>query len=282
MLVPTRGRPELLQRMIHSLYHQSHYPETIEVILYIDDDDYETLELQFETPNVKRVVGKRNTMGKLNWECFSASTGDIIFLCNDDVVVQTRNWDDCVREHVAKMDDWVYLMYPNDLYKKGDLCTFPVLSRKYCETVSEPFPLSYKGAFIDYHLMDIFNRLKGYGLNKINYMDNVVFEHMHFRAGKSKPDKTYLERSRFGDDETFVKLGLERHKDVEKICHALAMESGKQCMPLKPVNEHRYKSVSGAVLYEFTGGSSADFRWRFRIFSFLILRKLYHKLTGKN
>jgi hypothetical protein len=42
LLVPTRGRPQLLQRLFDSLAETTSRLERIEIVLYIDDDDLPT------------------------------------------------------------------------------------------------------------------------------------------------------------------------------------------------------------------------------------------------
>jgi hypothetical protein len=66
------------------------------------------------------------------------------------------------------------------------------------------------GAFIDQHLLDVFKRLEWRGHPRIVYLEDVIFEHMHFRTGKGDFDQIYGSRGRFADDETFLRLRGER------------------------------------------------------------------------
>ena len=108
------------------------------------------------------------------------------------------------------MQDQVYLAYPNDLFKGRRLSSFPILSRRTCELLADPFPRAYVGAFIDQHLLDVFKRLEWRGHPRIVYLEDVIFEHMHFRTGKGDFDQIYGNRGRFADDETFLRLRGER------------------------------------------------------------------------
>jgi hypothetical protein len=149
-------------------------------------------------------------MGEYNSACLEAARGDIVILGNDDVVIQTRGWDRKLRELHAAMQDQVYLAYPNDLFKGRRLSSFPILSRRTCELLADPFPRAYVGAFIDQHLLDVFKRLEWRGHPRIVYLEDVIFEHMHFRTGKGDFDQIYGNRGRFADDETFLRLRLKR------------------------------------------------------------------------
>lgn len=204
MLLPTRGRPDWVLRLFESIKLNTARLELIEVVLCIDDDDDASHKLDYPAFNVKRIIGPRNTMGHYNSICLSHATGDIMVLSNDDMVIRTPNWDEHLRSVDSKYQDGIYMAYPNDLYKGAELCAFPVLPRRTCELLVDPFPRIYKGAFIDYQLLDIFKRLQKLGYQRLHYMEDVIFEHMHFRTGKSDSDATYANRERFGDDTAFL------------------------------------------------------------------------------
>lgn len=216
LLLPTRGRPEWARRFMESVLVQASQPDSVEVVLCIDEDDSDSHDLDYPGLKTVKIIGPRNTMGALNTACLNASQGDIVILVNDDMVIRTKGWDDIIRELDAGIEDKIYLAYGNDLYKGEKLCAFPILSRRTCELLVEPFPAVYKGAFIDYHLLDIFRRLEQAGYGRIHYLEHVIFEHLHFRSGKAEQDKTYRERSRFGDDGAF--LALCDYRSAASLC----------------------------------------------------------------
>jgi ABC-type polysaccharide/polyol phosphate transport system ATPase subunit len=210
LLVPTRGRAELARRFLESVLARSERPDLVEVILYADEDDPASHSLSVEGLDVKTIIGPRASMGEYNSACLEHARGDIVILGNDDVVIQTRGWDRKLRELHTALGDHVYLAYPNDLFKGKRLSAFPILSRRTCELLAEPFPRAYVGAFIDQHLLDVFKRLEWRGHPRIVYLEDVIFEHMHFRTGKGEFDQIYGNRGRFADDDTFLRLRVER------------------------------------------------------------------------
>ena len=210
ILLPTRGRVNLAERFLTSANKTATYPNHIEYVIYTDEDDPESLKISAEGMRCVRISGPRTTMGACNTRCLEASSGEIIILSNDDVVINTIGWDEKIRNMHRDVGDKIYLAYPNDLYKGESLSAFPILSRTTCDFLDQPFPEIYKGAFIDVHLMEIFIRLRKLGCDRIRYMPDVEFEHVHFRTGKSKIDKTYIERDRYGDDYIFHSLHLIR------------------------------------------------------------------------
>jgi len=276
IIVPTRGRPAMFQRMLNSLFSMADSHDGLEVVAYIDDDDIETQALDLGAWNVVKIVGPRQTMGRLNAVCYARSRGDIVVLGNDDMVIRTRGWDTRIREEVNRFPDKVYLLYPNDLYKRNRICTFPVLSRVTCDSIGDPFPASYRGAFIDVHVMDIFKRLYGHGYDRIVYLDDVVFEHMHYRLGKSAFDSTYRERDRFGDDRSFLVLSDVRGWAVQRLC---AIVDGVEATPQERLISSR--PTGGWFLnltWNILRGGSSPFSWRMRLFFWLWLRFAYRNI----
>lgn len=277
LLVPTRNRSDILVQMLDSVFATAARPELIEVVIYVDDDDPDTLSLDLRNWNVRRITGQRLRMGALNAACFAASRGSIIILGNDDILIRTQGWDDLVRHATAQWGDEVYLLYPNDLYKLDKLCTFPIMSRLVCDTIGDPFPAEYRGAFIDVHLMDIFKQLEGGGHARIKFLGDVVFEHMHFRAGKSEPDATYLNRERFGDDKTFILLSRARSWAATRL---LTLIEGTEPVPEARLQSH--KPAGGwfiGLLVLVLGESKAPLRWRVKLFLQLCARLGYNKLS---
>jgi len=221
LLLPTRGRPALTERFLRSAAEQAERREAVEVVVYADEDDPLSHVLDAAGLACTTIVGPRATMGTLNSACLARSRGEIVVLCNDDIVIRTPGWDRRLRETHAALRDGVYLAYPNDLFKGRKLCAFPMLSRAACDLLGEPFPRAYKGAFIDYHLLDIFKRLEKRGTPRLVYLEDVVFEHMHYRTGKSAYDDTYRTRGRFDDDDTFIALRGERSEGAARLARRI-------------------------------------------------------------
>jgi len=221
LLLPTRGRPTLAERFFQSVADQSTHPEAVEIVPYVDEDDFGSYHLDHPDVQIDKIIGPRLTMGGYNSRCLERSQGEIIILVNDDMVIRTKGWDEKVRSVHEQFSGGVYLAYGNDLFKGSKLCTFPILSRRTCELLGEPYPVAYCGTFIDYHLFDIFKRLQHAGHDRICYLEEVVFEHLHYRTGKAAVDETYTERDRFGADSTFMALIGARQIAAKRLEQAL-------------------------------------------------------------
>src|SRR5260370_10812859 len=217
LLMPSRGRPKLVERFLGSVAAESAHPELVEVVLCVDDDDTGSHGIAFDELALKLVIVPRQTMGAYNAICLEHASGQITIAVNDDIVVRTEGWDEKVRELDARYPDGVYLGYANDLFKGHKMSTFPILSQQTCQLLGEPYPLIYKGAFIDTHLMDVFRRLEKRGYDRIAYAEDIVFEHVHYRNNPEALDATYSDRSRFGDDLTFIALAEARRLESDRL-----------------------------------------------------------------
>jgi hypothetical protein len=195
-LLPTRNRPQQVNTLFQSIVDTTHNLNEIEVILGVDDDDLASQNITHDTLAVKTVVvPKRSTMGKLNRACFDASSGRYVMLINDDVILQTRNWDLLVAEAFARYEDDIALIHVNDLLFQEKLCTFPLLSRKACLEIGI-CPDYYKRYAIDDHIFDIYNILAYLGHDRMVYLPHVIFEHQnyeHLESGlNTRHDKLFV------------------------------------------------------------------------------------------
>jgi ABC-type polysaccharide/polyol phosphate transport system ATPase subunit len=274
LLLPTRGRPELLRRFLESVLARSERPERVEVVVYADEDDPTSHGFQVEGLDVRTIVGPRASMGDYNTACFQGSRGDIVVLTNDDVVIQTRGWDRKLREMHAAMQDRVYLAYPNDLFKGRGLSAFPILSRVACQLLGEPFPRAYRGAFIDYHLLDIFKRLEQHGHPRLIYLEDVVFEHMHYRTGKGDFDEIYGKRDRFGDDDTFIRTRDERNAAAQRLLAAIEGDAAPR--PLVPAAPTPPGLLKVSLL-----DRELPAAWRLRLFLWFLARNIARLILGR-
>ena len=217
MLLPTRNRPELLKQFLDSVVQTSKDLSEIEIVLYVDDDDQSTQELDYKELNIIRLVGPRLSMGEYNHACLYHSSGKIIILVNDDVIIETMHWDAQVKDTAKINEDEIYLAYPSDTIMVKD-CSFPILSRKTCNLLIQPFPFVYKRLFIDIHLMDIFKRLSYAGENRIYNLENIVFKHLRNELIKTDNyEKQYHSRNDLRDDIAYFSLRNMRDDQSQRL-----------------------------------------------------------------
>lgn len=282
LLLPTRGRRKLVERFLHSVIAQTAYPELMEVVLCVDDDDPESHGITSCQLALKLIIGPRQTMGAYNATCLQHATGEITIAVNDDIIIRTKGWDEKVRALDARYPDGIYLGYANDLFKGKKVCTFPILSRETCEALAEPYPKLYKGAFIDVHLQDIFRRLERRGYPRMAYAEDIVFEHVHYRTNPDIRDATYRERARFGDDATFIALAEARRLEADRL---FAHISGKKVhdvsgIPTSITQQSSFFGIVPLCFRTFLRDSDLPATWRTYLFGYMVARYYFSWLRN--
>jgi hypothetical protein len=218
LLLPTRRRVSLVQRLFDSVVAMTSNLRGLEVILYVDEDDAESREISRTELSIVKVIGReRETMGNMNRACYDASRGRYVMLMNDDAVFRTMAWDSRILEATARFPDGISLIYGNDLDQGEAVPTFPILPRVVCELLGELCPRGYRNLHIESHLLDIFKQLAKMGHPRICYLDDVVIEHLHPAVGKAVFDPTYLKRNQRADDLLFMALDDERAFQAERL-----------------------------------------------------------------
>jgi glycosyltransferase involved in cell wall biosynthesis len=181
LIVPTRHRTAPLRRLLQSLAATTANLAALEIVLVLDADDRESLAFQFEQLPLKRVVVEPGlAMGALNMAGYEASAGDYLMLLNDDVIARTQKWDRQVLACFRAFPDGVVLVHTNDTLFRDGMCTFPLVSRTFCELTGGICPRAYLRYRIDDHIEDIFNLLGVLGERRTFYLPEVVFEHAKF------------------------------------------------------------------------------------------------------
>jgi hypothetical protein len=178
LIVPTRRRPASLRRLLDSLAATAARPEALEVVLVIDADDPESTHATHPALALRHVIVPPGLpMGALNTAGYEASAGDLLMLLNDDVIARTRGWDERFRACRRRFPDGIVLVHVNDTLFQDLLCTFPVVSRTFCELAGGICPRDYVRYRIDDHIEDVFNLLAVLGGRRVVYLPDVVFEH---------------------------------------------------------------------------------------------------------
>jgi len=218
ILLPTRGRPSLLERLFESILRTAHDPSSIEIILYIDADDLLSYGIEMQGLKVTKLINPPGrSMGQIFKECYEVSTGRYIMLMNDDAVFRTKDWDLRVIDVFSKFQDDIAFVYCNDLDQGEKVPTFPILSRRVCELMGGVCPTGYLNLHIESHIIDIFKQLKKYGHDRIVYLSDVIIEHLHYAIGKSKRDDTYMKKNPVLDDRLFISLDEDRKRMALKL-----------------------------------------------------------------
>lgn len=258
ILLPTRMRPSLVYRLFESIVKTTHDIQSVEIVLYMDADDTASHNIDMPALKIIKVIRPPdNSMGMMFKECYKESSGRYIMLMNDDVVFSSVGWDKAVVNAFSKFSDDIAFVYGNDLDQKKKVPTVPILSRKVCELMGGICPEGYLNLHIESHLVDIFKQLKSFGYDRIVYLNDVIFEHLHYAVGKSKHDNTYIKKDPDFDGRLFVALDNDRRfiavklaKSIEGCKNGLIRSSEKTIKKQKITNK-KYNPVISVVVPVF-------------------------------
>jgi hypothetical protein len=210
LILPTRGRPDLARRALNSIAETAADPARLEVVLYVDDDDPVSHTIDHPDLQLVRLIRPRTRMGAITRACYAASTGRYMMLMNDDVVCRTPGWDTAVRSACARYPDDIVLVWGNDLFRGPEQPCHPILPRIVCAVMGGICPADYRRDYIDTHIYDVFRHLRRLGHDRLVYLPDVVFEHLHVEAGKAAVDATCHKERQADDEWTYIEWAEER------------------------------------------------------------------------
>ena len=140
LIVPTRNRLDRLCIMLDSFYSNANLPERVETILLADYDDLSTRNWDrfLKDRNIKITFQRRSpfiSKHYVNWG-MQCSTGQYVWLLNDDTTCETKHWDDTLFQKAQEFKKDTPLFYGwigDDTLgnRQDDIgCCFPVLSKE--------------------------------------------------------------------------------------------------------------------------------------------------------
>lgn len=244
ILIPTRGRPQNVRKVVSSAMATAKYPDSIEFLFYVDDDD-STFPSDVLTSQVKVIIGPRLWISLAHIILYSHCKGEIIMYAADDLIFRSENWDEIIKERFSKTADKIRLVYGNDgVLQSQNIARHAFVHRNWINAVGSSFPSGREMP------SDLWYTEVARGIGRLDYLDDLIIEHVHYRqGGAAKFDFTYKEaaaRSRsWASRETYKKLGRERR--IDRILLSEVMDQ-------KPKTERAY------VLGELLANHKSKFR----------------------
>lgn len=159
ILIPERGRPEKLVRLIKSLHRHAGDDQNHEILIAFDDDDpawdYRVLDDDFQYPRFRKFCWPRPiTLGaKLNMLAEQA-LGDVLCFIANDMVMETPGWPAKIQAAADSLAAGIGVPFLNSTLSPG-MPTYPVITRKMMEAVGHFMDPSYPFWFIDTCWQDI-------------------------------------------------------------------------------------------------------------------------------
>ena len=189
----------------------------IEIILYIDEDDYSYDVIN--TPCIK-VRGPRIVLSEMWNKCFDKATGDILMHAGDDIIFRTPDWDKTVINTFSEYLDNIVFLFGNDgSPHNGVFGTHGFIHRKWVETIGYFVPPYFSSDYNDTWLNDVAKVIKRH-----RHID-ILTEHMHPNFNKGLLDITHQERiarhSRDNVDQLYLDKLAERLMDAAKLIEVI-------------------------------------------------------------
>jgi len=212
IVIPTRNRPQLLDRCIKSIIDTSDHIDQIEIIVLADDDDTETLayiDNQQETLSKYQIRFIVRPQGDTMIEYYvnygsSIASGDWIWVLNDECAITTQHWDTIIRDIIEPQlheDRLAYISIYDDVHTSdgGDThtdwrnknmlashgCCFPILSKESIQAVGCNMPREIEFWGADSALFRLYKKLKD---NRIITCMEIVLDTLSIHNGKRPED----------------------------------------------------------------------------------------------
>lgn len=169
ILLPTRGRREMLKRSIESLVSTAKFPNRLEILLGIDDDDEgiqdylkeEIAPLLMENKvecraNLFKPLGYENLNQYVN-HLASTAQGEWLVFWNDDGIMLSENWDEVIASYTGQFK----LLAFKDNHNGHPYSIFPILPKDWFNLMDHLSLNAQNDAWLSHiaYMLDIFERI---------------------------------------------------------------------------------------------------------------------------
>lgn len=229
ILLPTRGRAEMLERSLQSLISKAGQPDRVQIMLAFDNDDTvgtqhfeQVVQPWLDSNKVNYIAMSFEPMGyiRLNEyvnELARNSDARWLVFWNDDAVMQTENWDAEIMKWDGQFRLLAFLTHNLHPYS-----IFPIVPRKWLDLLGYLSPHQISDAWLSQqaYLLDI--------------MERIPVEVLHDRHDLTgnNCDETFLNRPMLEgnpmDPMDFHSIAQSelRHRDAAKIADYLHNQCG--------------------------------------------------------
>ena len=169
VLLPTRGRRDVLKTSIETLVNKANQPSRLEILFGIDEDDeglsdYIKDELApfFNKHSIEARASVFKPLGYENLHIYvntlaGAATGEWLFFWNDDCLMDSQGWDDVIREH----DGEFKLLAPKDNHDGHPYAILPIIPKDWFILMGHLSQNAQNDAWLSHiaYMLDIFERI---------------------------------------------------------------------------------------------------------------------------
>ena len=196
LMMPTRGRPANVARLLASILGTSAVTKLVEVLFYVDDDDPDLPAIQSEIAKsnyltAKIHIGPRIVLSEcpnVLWR--ERAQGEILAFLGDDYIFRSFSWDALVRRAFERCPDKILFVHGRDgIHPDGAFGTYGFIHQKWAQALGGVLPSHFGADWADNWVNEVAN-----AISRRRYIPEIYLEHMHPIAGKAPLDKTHIER----------------------------------------------------------------------------------------
>jgi hypothetical protein len=208
---PTRSRPTRVLKTLGTYLRLAAHPELLGVAVSCDIDDptmNDTAELQkllapcawsriFYSPNATKIQACNANMNEIDWDW------DIVVLVSDDMVPQSRGYDDVIRSQMtSRFPDRNGILWFNDGCQGANLNTLCIFGRTFYEQRGVIYDPAYKSLFCDTELTDHCRTIYA---DRCHYSQSCIIRHEHPGAGYSQyMDALYDRNQKYWSEDMYT------------------------------------------------------------------------------
>jgi len=216
ILCPTRERPDNVIRLVDSIYSLKSFRGKVEILFFVDNDDNTfPFELSQKYPDkIKVIRGPRQWISNEHNILYNFAKGEILMTAGDDMVFQTKNWDQKVVDAFESFPDKIVLVYGDDkATHRGKIAVHGFFHQHWVHVLGT-WVQPGRGSAWDYWASEN-ARLLG----RLKFLSELEIAHIHFRQGERQAifDNTYKfvyqSNRSFRPEITFKNLERERRND---------------------------------------------------------------------
>ena len=169
IILPTRGRRDVLKKSIESFVEKASNPQRLEILFGVDEDDKGVNE--YIKDNLadylksKQIEARANIFKPLGYENLHTyvntlagnSTGDWLFFWNDDCLMVTEGWDEVIASYTGQFK----LLGPNDNHNGHPYAILPIVPRDWFILLGHLSQNAQNDAWLSHiaYMLDIFERI---------------------------------------------------------------------------------------------------------------------------
>ena len=184
LLVPSRGRPARLLEMLFSARNTAANPDNLHAIIFLDEDDKYNYDYLSVLKNTTVIIGKQDILSKCWNECFKIGNGVIVMHCADDIIFESKNWDETVEKYFKYQP--ISLLYGIDGHQDKNCPTHSFTLRKAGEITGCYLPPYFTADWNDVWLQEVYTKL-----DRIHYDPSIIIRHLHVNVDAKYDDTTY-------------------------------------------------------------------------------------------